>query len=435
MNSALPALTDFLVDISNNQLTTFPYHSYYDHYNSRHISFEGNPIQCSTICCMLSFRASVDCVDDTNWATWDGLDSNNLCVIPPAPACPLPSPLPVEPIYSVPKGLSGLVPKENHPNTHISMQTHNIEISIHSLILFLSMFLFNASIHFDVNRLFFCSVSQCFGHFVCYPKPTNLFSPQFTCLHVVRMAAEWPLGCEIASFCWLWCVCKLLLSQKTCCLVHFWCTKYYSSVIPSITFVSHKFHPFKESRKIMCWFLSCAKWVLRSFKFLLSCHPSHQKDVLPWIVTFFCLDKLLTIHFRWNLYSLVGSFFGAPCSRKNISASFAHSSGDFLEVLFVSLLNLFCVTFAITSHVGCQRKANIRRVSLLTLQEICCDRQSAIEQDKVTQKGQSFCLLLSEITHVGNSGLFFSQKKCLQCFPKMFNKLTIHPKVPDFVSA
>ena len=69
----------------------------------------GNPVHCSTMC-WAKHASGGDgfhinrCVDGTDWSTWDGLDSNGQCVIPPAPVCPfsfpIPSPCPSQcPVY------------------------------------------------------------------------------------------------------------------------------------------------------------------------------------------------------------------------------------------------------------------------------------------------------------------------------------------------
>ena len=91
--------TEFhIVDLSNNHLTSFPYLPG-DWFSIRHLPLEGNPMQCSTICWIKQapFTVSVNCAEGIDWDTWDGLDSNGQCEIPPVPTCPLPSPLPVAP--------------------------------------------------------------------------------------------------------------------------------------------------------------------------------------------------------------------------------------------------------------------------------------------------------------------------------------------------
>ncbi len=69
---------------------TFARHRFY---------FGTNPVQCSTICWLKHSGLDpadlgVDhCADGIDWDSWDRLN-NGQCVIPPAPSCPLPSPIP-----------------------------------------------------------------------------------------------------------------------------------------------------------------------------------------------------------------------------------------------------------------------------------------------------------------------------------------------------
>ncbi len=114
------------IDLSNNRLTCLPegffFSTYYydlsgnqlstihkDHfatpsYDSPTIVLTSNPMQCIASCWFKhyddlggAYAEGVSCVDGVNWDYWDGLDASGDCVIPPFPACPLPSPIPTPP--------------------------------------------------------------------------------------------------------------------------------------------------------------------------------------------------------------------------------------------------------------------------------------------------------------------------------------------------
>ena len=83
------------------------YANYYYPSSHVYIYLDSNPLEnnCKALCWLKHTNAdgvSVNCQDGTNWDSWDGLDSNGQCAIPPAPACPPPSSIPVAPTQCSP---------------------------------------------------------------------------------------------------------------------------------------------------------------------------------------------------------------------------------------------------------------------------------------------------------------------------------------------